>query len=136
MFLSHFSSGHPHSGAQLSRIHLTREYGHKKRDQPPICFGKELFRFRPESISGARFSNARPGAGLRHEPVALKTGKVCSHRVIGEVQFVASSFTVHSPARKRSRILPRVLLNNRSRQPICLIKPNHGREKKVKRMFD
>ena len=34
----------------------------------------------------------------------------------------ASSFTVLSRVRKRSRILPRVLLNNRSRQPICFIK--------------
>ncbi len=33
----------------------------------------------------------------------------------------ASSFTVLSRVRKRSRILPRVLLNNRSRQPICFI---------------
>ena len=34
----------------------------------------------------------------------------------------ASSFTVLSRVRKSSRILPRVLLNNRSRQPICFIK--------------
>ncbi len=34
----------------------------------------------------------------------------------------ARSFTVHSRVRRSSRILPRVLLNNRSRQPICFIK--------------
>ena len=33
----------------------------------------------------------------------------------------ASSFTVPSLVRKRSRIFPLVLLNNRSRQPICFI---------------
>ena len=33
----------------------------------------------------------------------------------------ASSFTVRSFVRKRSRIFPLVLLNNRSRQPICFI---------------
>lgn len=35
--------------------------------------------------------------------------------------FSASSFTVHSPVRRRLRIFPLVLLNNRSRQPICVI---------------
>ena len=35
--------------------------------------------------------------------------------------FSASSLTVHSRVRKSSRIFPRVLLNNRSRQPICFI---------------
>ena len=34
----------------------------------------------------------------------------------------ASSFTVLSRVRSSSRIFPRVLLNNRSRQPICFIK--------------
>ena len=34
----------------------------------------------------------------------------------------ARSFTVHSRVRRSSRIFPRVLLNNRSRQPICFIK--------------
>ena len=33
----------------------------------------------------------------------------------------ASSFTVHSRARSRSRIFPRVLLNNLSRQPMFFI---------------
>jgi hypothetical protein len=33
----------------------------------------------------------------------------------------ASSFTVRSRVRRRSRIFPLVLLNNRSRQPICFI---------------
>ena len=33
----------------------------------------------------------------------------------------ASSFTVRSLVRRRSRIFPLVLLNNRSRQPICFI---------------
>jgi len=35
--------------------------------------------------------------------------------------FSASSFTVHSWVRRRLRILPLVVLNNRSRQPICFI---------------
>src|SRR5437773_677731 len=36
----------------------------------------------------------------------------------------ANSLTVHSRARRSSRIFPRVLLNNRSRQPICFIQLN------------
>ncbi len=88
MFLSHFSAGNTHSGAQIPGLHLTREYRHEKRDQSPVGFGKDLFRFRAESIRGVGFANARPEAGLRHEPVSLKTGKVCSHSVISQVQFV------------------------------------------------
>ena len=60
---------------------------------------------------------------MDYEPVALQAGKVRSHSVVGQAQlfceFVYRPILVYA---KSSRILPRVLLNNRSRQPICFIK--------------
>src|SRR5215831_2457845 len=58
MFLSHFSAGGPHSGAQISWLNLAGEYRHQQRDQPPICLRKKVFGFRPKSIRGVRFADA------------------------------------------------------------------------------
>ena len=58
MFAGDHSASGPHSGAQISWLNLTREYRHEKRDQSPVCFRKQLFGFRAESICGVGFSKA------------------------------------------------------------------------------
>jgi len=88
MFLGYGSAGCPHSGAQGLWLKLSREHRHEKRDQPPVRFRKNLLGFRPENVRSVWFANSRPHAGLDHESVALKAGKVRSHRIIGQVQRV------------------------------------------------
>src|SRR6516165_8151386 len=46
--------------AQISWLNLTGKYRHQKRNQPSICFWKEVFGFRAKSIRDVRF----PDPGL------------------------------------------------------------------------
>src|SRR5215469_3676975 len=46
VFMGHGSASGPHSGTQILRLNLTGEYGHQKRDKPPICLRKKVFGFR------------------------------------------------------------------------------------------
>src|SRR5205814_7920930 len=80
------SASGAHAGAQISRLNLTREYRHQKRDQSPVGFRKKLFGFRAESISGVGFSKARLHARMDYESVTLQTGKVRPHGVISQAQ--------------------------------------------------
>src|SRR5215208_2415992 len=59
MFAGDLSASGSHSGAQISWLNLTREYRHEKRDQSSVCFRKQLFGFRAQSICGMGFSKAR-----------------------------------------------------------------------------
>jgi hypothetical protein len=97
------------------------KHRHEKRDQPPVRFRKNLLGFRPENVRSVWFANSRPHAGLDHESVALEAGKVRSHRIISQVQLVREFVHGALSSRRSSRIFPRVLLNSRSRQPICFI---------------
>ena len=80
------SASGAHAGAQISRLNLTREYRHQKRDQSPVGFRKKLFGFRAESICGVGFSKARLHARMDYEPVALQAGKMRAHGVISQAQ--------------------------------------------------
>ena len=73
---------------------------------------------------------------MDYEPVALQAGKVRSHGVVGQAQLFCEFVYRPISVRKRSRILPRVLLNNRSRQPICFINERSWTLEKVKTPFD
>src|SRR5262245_14275988 len=86
MFMRNASACGPHSGAQISRINLAKEYRHQKRDQTPIRLGEKVFSFRAKSIGGVRFADAGPHACLRDESVTLEAGKVCPHGVISQAQ--------------------------------------------------
>lgn len=95
MFPGDGSASGAHSGPQLSRLNLSGEYRHEKRDQSAVCFWKEVFRFRTESIRGVRFTNAGLGARLDYEVVAFETGQVRAHGVVCEAQLFRE--LVHRP---------------------------------------
>src|SRR5262245_58331254 len=57
MFIGYGSPIGPPSGTHISRLNRTGKYRHQKRNQPSICFWKEVFGFRAKSIRDVRFSD-------------------------------------------------------------------------------
>src|SRR5215471_18249353 len=57
MFMGHGSARGPHSCTQITWFNLAGEYGHQKRDQPPICLRKKVFGFRAKNICAVRFAD-------------------------------------------------------------------------------
>src|SRR5204862_1230472 len=65
------SASGAHAGAQISRLNLTREYRHQKRDQSPVSFRNKLLDFRVGSICGVGFTEGRFHVRQHIEPGAF-----------------------------------------------------------------
>ena len=92
----------------------------RRETSRPYALGNICSASGPRAVRGVRFANA----GLDVGPGSLSRSRLARCASTGlsvRCNFSASSFTVHSCVWRRLRILPLVVLNNRSRQPIYFI---------------
>ena len=126
-----------HSGAQISGLICRENIDMRSETSRPYAFGNNCSASEPRAYVAWGFR--KPGF-MPEWTTSLSRSRLarCARTALSvRRNSSASSFTVLSLVHKRSRILPRVLLNNRSRQPICFIKSKIMRhQEKVKTMFD